>query len=293
MMRLWLLALALAAGGAAAAVPPLPPGAPPLNIGDTHRIVSAPLGEARIVNVVLPAGYAKAPGRRYPVLYLIDGGIEQDLLHVAGTLHLGAVWGRSAEAIVVGIETRDRRRELTGPTTDAELLKRYPTAGASAAFRAFIRDEVKPLIRASYRTSGRDAVIGESLAGLFILETYLEEPALFDAYAAIDPSLWWDGEKLSRAAAAKIGPRQQGRPIYLAMAKEQAEKPAAMKRVTGAIGAAGSSWCLASRPDLLHSTIYQQLTPQALQFLLPPKEPPAPEFGFTVICSESPSSGRN
>ncbi|HEX8256246.1 MAG TPA: alpha/beta hydrolase-fold protein [Allosphingosinicella sp.] len=292
-MRLWLFALALAAGSAAFAVPPVPPGAPPLSIGDTHRIVSAPLGEARVVNVVLPAGYAKAPDKHYPVLYLIDGGIEQDLLHVAGVLHLGAVWGRSGEAIVVGIETRDRRKELTGPTTDAELLKRYPTAGASAAFRAFIRDEVKPLIRASYRTSGRDAVIGESLAGLFILETYFDEPALFDAYAAIDPSLWWDGEKLSRAEAAKIDAPQQGRPVYLAMAREQAEKPAAMKRVTGAIRDAGSPWCLASRPDLLHSTIYQQLTPQALQFLLPPKAPPAPEFGFTVSCSESSSSRAN
>lgn len=292
-MRLWLLALALAAGGATAAVPPLPPGAPPLSIGDTHRIVSAPLGEARVVNVVLPAGYKKAPEKRYPVLYLIDGGIEQDLLHVTGALHLGGVWGRSAEAIVVGIETKDRRKELTGPTTDAELLKRYPTAGASATFRAFIRDEVKPLIRASYRTSGRDAVIGESLAGLFILETYLDEPGLFEAYAAIDPSLWWDGEKLSRGAAAKIGAAQQDRPIYLAMAREQAEKPAAMKRVTDAVGAARTPWCLASRPDLLHSTIYQQLTPQALQFLLPPKAPPAPEFGFTVQCSESSSSGAN
>lgn len=170
---------------------PLPSDADqPISIGRAHSITSAALREARTVNVVLPTGYANNPEKRYPVLYLIDGGVDQDLLHVSGALHLGALWGRSSEAIVVGIETTDRRKELVGPTRDPELLKKYPTAGSSKAFRTFIRDEVKPLIERRYRTNGQDAVIGESLAGLFILETYLDEPTLFDAYAAIDPSLW-------------------------------------------------------------------------------------------------------
>jgi len=71
--------------------------------------------------VILPAGYKKEPEKSYPVLYVIDGGVEQDLLHVTGALHLGSVWGRSADAIVVGIETKNRRRELAGPTKDPEL----------------------------------------------------------------------------------------------------------------------------------------------------------------------------
>jgi len=243
------------------------------------------MGEDRIVNVVLPARYAKEPNKRYPVLYLIDGGLEQDLLHISGALHLGALWGRSGDAILVGIETKDRRKELVGPTYDPELLRRYPTAGSSAMFRKFIRLEVKPLIDRTYRTNGQDAVIGESLAGLFILETYLTEPALFDSYAAIDPSLWWDKEALSKTAVAKAGAAQNRKPLYVAVAKEQAENPLAMNRVTGAIEGKIARWCLALRPDLLHSTIYQQLAPQALQFLLPPPEPPAAEFGFNVECS--------
>lgn len=289
-MRHWIAALALAAP-----VPALAAQAPEavgrtISIGRTHSIASARMGEARTVNVVLPAGYEKAPGKAYSVLYLIDGGIEQDLLHVAGGAQLGGMWGRSADAIVVGIETRDRRKELVGSTKDPELLKRYPTAGASAAFRDFIRDEVKPLIARNNRTNGHEAVVGESLAGLFILETYLTEPELFDAYAAIDPSLWWDQEALSRAAAGKIGPKQKERPVYLAMAGEQAETPAAMARVVQAIGSASPRLCATKRTDLRHSTIYQQLTPQALQFVLPPKEAPAPEFGFPVQC-DKPEAG--
>lgn len=164
----------------------------PIHIGVSHTVQSIALQEKRTVNVVLPASYSKAPSRRYPVLYLLDGGLDQDLLHVAGVVQLGAMWGRSAEAIVVGVETKDRRKELVGQTTDPDLLKRYPTAGSSAKFRQFIRLEVKPLVERTYRTNGRDVVMGESLAGLFVTETYFSEPTLFDGYAAVDPSLWWD-----------------------------------------------------------------------------------------------------
>ena len=261
------------------------PSARPINLGLSHSIASQPLGEARTVNVVLPSSYSREPQRRYPVLYLIDGGVDQDLLHVAGTAHLGALWGRSQDAIIVGIETRDRRRELVGRTRDPELLKKYPTAGSSAAFRAFIRNEVMPLVARSYRVNGHDAVIGESLAGLFIVETWLREPQLFDSYAAIDPSLWWDQEALSRTAAASIGATHAARPLYIAAAKEQMEKPAPLNRVTAALARKSTRWCVNPRRDLLHATIYHVLTPEALQFLLPPAEAPPPEFGFEVKCS--------
>lgn len=257
----------------------------PIEIGKAHTIDSSALREARTVTVVLPPDYAKDASRRYPLLFVIDGGIGQDLLHVAGVAWLGAMWGRNASAIVVGIETKDRRRELVGPTSDPELRNKYPTAGRSADFRRFIATEVRPMIERYYRTNGKAAVIGESLAGLFIVETYMVQPELFDGYAAIDPSLWWDKEALSRRAAAEIGERQAGRRLFVAMAREQSEEPAAMQRVASRAALAGPRFCLVKRPDLTHATIYQQLSPQAVQFLLPPAEPPAPEFGFEVQCS--------
>jgi predicted alpha/beta superfamily hydrolase len=261
-----------------------------ISIGQTVTIVSRPMHEERVVNVVLPASYAREPGKRYPVLYLIDGGIDQDLLHVAGTAHLGAIWGRSAEAIVVGIETRDRRRELVGPTKDPELLKKYPSAGASKAFRDFIRKEVKPLVQHRYRSNGQDAVLGESLAGLFILETYLNEPDLFGAFAAVDPSLWWDNESLSLSIEARIRDAKIRPPLYIAAAKEQLDSPGALMRVSGALNGMRSRWCLSSRPELLHATIYQQVMPQALQYLLPPSKPAPAEFGFHLQCTQEGSN---
>jgi predicted alpha/beta superfamily hydrolase len=257
----------------------------PIVLGTTRQVHSAALGEDRTINVVLPASYAKEPNKRYPVLYLIDGGVDQDLVHVAGVLQLNSAWGRSQEAILVGIATKDRRRELTGPVADAELLKKYPTSGSSAKFRSFIRDQVKPLVERTYRTNGYDAAIGESLAGLFILDTYLNEPNLFDAYGAISPSLWWDKEAIANGAAARLGASQDGHRLYFAVADEGAEMRAADDRVVAALKAKAHDYCFNVRDDLAHSTIYQQLTPQALQFLLPPDEAPPPEFGFEVKCS--------
>lgn len=259
----------------------------PIDFGISRVVASKVLAEARTINVVLPASYKSNPARRYPVLYLIDGGVEQDLLHIAGVVRLGAIWGRSSEAIVVGIETRDRRKELVGPTSDPELLKRYPTVGSSAKFREFIRAEVKPEIERAYRTNGHDAVLGESLAGLFIVETYLVEPSLFGGYAAIDPSVWWDTEALSKSAAFRLGERQRDHRLVIAFAKEQLEEPGAAKRLTGALAEQRLTPCLMPRSDQTHATIYQQVSPQALGYVLPPAQPAPPDYGFAVACSQN------
>lgn len=264
----------------------------PITIGETHTLASTPLAQDRQVNVYLPADYANS-GKTYPVLYLIDGGLDQDFLHITGTSALGALWARSREVIVVGIATKDRKRELTGPTQDAALLKEFPTAGRSAAFRAFIRDEVMPLVAKSYRTSGETGVIGESLSGLFIIETFLTEPDLFDHYAAISPSLWWDDERLSKSAVTLLKtPMLKPHRLYLTIANEGREMQTGMDRLVSALTAnqrEGRAWCYVPRPDLTHATIYHTVSPEALQFLFPTSVEQDPKSGFDISC-QSPKS---
>jgi predicted alpha/beta superfamily hydrolase len=263
----------------------------PIVLGQTITIESIVMGEARTINVWLPSSYAKSK-QTYPVLYVIDGGLEQDFLHVTGTAQLGMIWGRNVEAIIVGIETNDRRKELVGATEDAELLRKYPTAGKSAQFRRFIREEVQPLVTRQFRTDENNAVIGESLAGLFIVETWLDEPDLFDGYAAISPSLWWDGEALSRKVAASPTERMGKQPrLYLNIANEGAEMQAGVDRVVGALGPV-ADWCYAPRADLTHATIYQQSEAAAIQFLLP--SPYAGETeGFEIKCASRSAKAGN
>jgi predicted alpha/beta superfamily hydrolase len=256
----------------------------PIVLGHSFIIRSAAFGDDRTVNVRLPDGYDGHPEIRYPVLYLIDGGTDQDFVHIAGTVQLGAIWGGMQDVILVGIASKDRRSELTGPTADKDLLARYPSAGHSAVFRTFLRDELKPIVAARYRTNGHDGVIGESLAGLFIAETWLREPGLFENYAAISPSLWWDKEALSREAASLIGPRQAGHRLLLATANEGADMLVPVDRFVDALGAA-RGWCYAPNPGLTHATIYHAVSPIALQFLFPPATAPDPQTGFEIPCS--------
>jgi predicted alpha/beta superfamily hydrolase len=158
----------------------------------------------RRITVRLPYGYADKAnaGRSYPVLYLIDGGPEQDYPHIAGIAQLSdtnPAWG---EFILVGVETVQRRAEISPAVADASKYKDFGAVpGGSRKFRDFLRTEVLPWVKRRYRTSGRDGLIGESLAGLFTVETFLREPGLFDDYVAVTPSLWWEEMEYGRRAA--------------------------------------------------------------------------------------------
>lgn len=288
-MRLSLFPAALLALAAplAAATPEVT--SAPVTVGEQLTFRSEVLGQERRLAIYLPPSYGEG-GKAYPVLYLIDGGLEQDFLHVSGTTTLNSMWARSQEAIVVGIETIDRRKELVGPTQNADLLEQYPTVGHSAEFRRYIAEEVIPLVEARYRTNGNRGVIGESLAGLFIVETALVEPGLFQHYAAISPSLWWDDERLSLAASGLLA----GKPapqLYMAIGEEGPEMQSGFERVVGALTTLASpsqdGWCAVIRPDLRHSTTYHALSPAALQFLFPVPSDEPPYEGFEPPCSSA------
>jgi predicted alpha/beta superfamily hydrolase len=257
--------------------------ATPITIGEALTIQSAALDELRQITIYLPDGYASGT-QRYPVLYLIDGGLDQDFLHIAGASQLGSLWGRSSPAIIIGIATRDRRKELTGPTIDPELLRRYPTAGGSTAFRRFIAEDIQPLVTARYRTNGDTAVLGESLAGLFIIETWLTEPGLFQRYAAISPSLWWDNEAIRQTAADRLAATDAARPpILIATENEGADHAAIGSRFLAVVQHV-DGLCIAPQ-TYNHANIYHAISPMALQFLFPPTQAPEPQFGFEVSCS--------
>ncbi|WP_271078766.1 alpha/beta hydrolase [Aurantiacibacter sp. MUD61] len=275
-------ALVFAASVALTVSPALAQDAAPITIGETHMLAFDEEPVARHINVYLPTDYREGE-EAFPVIYLIDGGMNQDFLHVTGTSALNALWGRSQSAIVVGITTRDRRAELIGSTGTAEEQEAFPTAGNASAFRAFIRDEVKPLIDSTYRTDGTDVALGESLAGLFIVETWLIEPDLFDAYGAVNPSLWWDGQALARSAAETRAGEDDAPRLIISYSNEGPETQQAVEMVAAVAGEQG---CLLATPELTHATAYHILTPTVMQYLLPTGYDFDAEWGFDVPCEE-------
>ena len=198
--------------------------AEPLAFGTQYQLPSEVYGSVREINVYEPTlpewgkGYFDSP---LPVLYVIDGGAEQDFFHIAGLSQLTLVNAERQPMIVVGIRTHNRREEITPKAVDPRYQANgFEGWGGSHAFRRHLLEEVKPFVEAHYDV-GRAAVIGESLAGLFIVETFLEKPEAFDDYIAISPSLWWDDRRLSKEAPELLDQHDASdRRLYLTIADE-------------------------------------------------------------------------
>ena len=247
--------------------------AAPLSIGDTFTIDSKVLGETRRINVYRPSPYGLAPDAPLPVMYMPDGGIHEDFQHVAGLLQVLSGNGAMRPFLLVGIENTERRRDMTGPTSNAEDRKIAPRVGGSEAFRRFIRDELMPAVKARYRTTAETAIVGESLAGLFVVETMMLAPDLFDTYIAFDPSLWWNDAKLIGSAEGRLSAgAMKGKRLYVAVSGngDRADAIARFGRVVREQRSSGVEFQLVPMPDETHATIYHPAALRAFRALFKP-----------------------
>ncbi len=259
--------LALACLGGPLGAQAVPPPSDPVPAHDTFTVASRALGEARAINVYTPPGYAASSRARFPTLYMPDGGLDEDFPHVVHTVDSLIALGAIRPVIVVGVPNTQRRRDLTGPTRIASDSAIAPRVGGSAAFRRFLSDELIPAVRARYRTTGERTIVGESLAGLFIVEAFLAEPAMFDHYVALDPSLWWNGGALVDSFAARLAALDSApRTLYLASSNvpDITSGTARLAALLRAGRPRGLAWVYEPRPDLTHATIFRAVGPAAL-----------------------------
>lgn len=170
----------------------------PLVLGVIDELQSKELSEKRTLNIYLPEGYNPKDTLTYPVIYVLDGSIDEDFLHIVGLVHYNSFpWiNRVPKSIVVGIANVDRRRDFTTPSSIDSDKKVIPTNGGSARFIAFIEKELQPFVNAKYKTNTSKTIIGQSLAGLLATEILFTKPQLFDKYIIVSPSLWWNNGAL-------------------------------------------------------------------------------------------------
>lgn len=202
-MRFPCLALCLAAAAGAQT-----PVASPITIGRIDSIWSPTLQEYRRYHVYTPPSYrpnAYAP-RAYPVLYLLDG--DAHFHSVTGLLHIlgSGVNGTYVvpEMIVVAIPNTNRTRDLT-PTKaarspDGKLVPAFAVSGGGPNFLKFMKSELIPHVDSSFRTEPYRLLVGHSFGGITALNALYTMPETFNAYVAIDPSLWWDDRSLLKQA---------------------------------------------------------------------------------------------
>lgn len=245
----------------------------PLVIGETFTLASDAIGETRRINVYRPAGDGGSPQAGLPVLYMLDGGIAEDFLHVAGLLQVSIANGTMRPFLLVGIENTERRRDLTPPTERAEDRRIAPLAGGAAKFRAFLRDELMPEIARRYRVTDEAAIVGESFAGLFVMDTLVQSPELFDAYIAIDPSLWWNDQSLLKGFRAFLTahPDLKAR-LFVAHSGEPSIASLAvwLPTILGEAAPAGLQWHYRPLSDETHATVHHPAALQAFRALFAP-----------------------
>ena len=149
-------------------------------------------------------------------------------------------------------------------------------ASSAAAYRDFIRDELMPEVKRRYRTTGETAIVGESLGGLFVVETYLLEPQLFDHYLAFDPSLWWNHGSLPRQAGTLLAKGKPGKhSLYLASSSEAgiASEVQRLSDVLQRQAPPGLQWHVEKMPEETHGTIYHPAALKAFRAVFKPQAP--------------------
>jgi predicted alpha/beta superfamily hydrolase len=199
--------------------------------------------------------------------------VAEDFLHVAGLVQVSTGNGTMRPMVLVGIENTERRRDMTGPTENSEDKKIAPRVGGSEAFRKFVRTELMPEVQARYRTTEGSAVVGESLAGWWVVETLLLEPDLFDTYIAFDPSLWWNNERLLKVAPEQLAKdAMREKTLYIATSSDMGELGQRFADIVTQSASTSFRWHYEKMPEEKHSTIYHPAALKAFRTVLQPAD---------------------
>jgi len=169
-------------------------------IGAIDSIHSKLLNEQRKIWVHVPASASWDKKKKYPVVYVLDA--ERCFTAVVGMVdYLSSVNGNDIcpEMIVVGIPNTNRTRDLTPTRVSSGLWitdNIAKNSGGGEIFTAFIEHEVVPHIDSIYPTLSYRVLLGHSYGGIMVINALVHHKTLFRGYIAIDPSMWWDSQKL-------------------------------------------------------------------------------------------------
>lgn len=158
------------------------------------------LKKKRDLIVWLPPGYDSETNKRYPVLYMHDGGsvfVYWRIDEIAKPL----IASKEIEPLIIvmvynGGTPDDRTDEYT-PTR----FPPYTSGGKADSHGRMLVEEIKPFIDSQYRTltdAANTGLGGASFGGLVSVYLGLKHPTVFGKLAAFSPSVWWDNKLIAR-----------------------------------------------------------------------------------------------
>jgi predicted alpha/beta superfamily hydrolase len=263
-----------------------------------HNLRSLIFNNERKIRVLLPRGYDDAAnsGRRYPVLYMLDGQnlfdacLSDVSAHEWGLDEITAQLNRAGEIppfIVVGVDHAASLRAseylpykdfIGGPDMTEPAGKQFPD---------FLVREVMPLVNDKYRTltgAPNTGIGGSSYGGVATLYALLARPGEFGYGLIESPTLWVGMGQLVRdtnplaAMPAKV---------FIGFGGKEADDPVISRKMIGmvqqleanfrAAGYDDSNVRVVIDPEALHTeAAWEKRLPEALRFLFGDWKPQAP-----------------
>ncbi len=188
---------------------------PVINQKQKHVVKSTINRTTYYLSVSLPMHYSKRDTTRYPVLYMLDGGLSFPIAHAArSSLDL---LSDLEDLIIVTIEYKweqslkpwmiTRWKDYT-PSKDEKMdanpgyLKMFDlqpgalSSGGAPVFLNIIKKEIIPFIDKQYKTTNDRGISGHSFGGLFAGYCLLTVPDLFQRYGINSPSFWWNNKEI-------------------------------------------------------------------------------------------------
>jgi hypothetical protein len=188
-----------------------------LVIAKRIKINSTVLGEERTIFVSTPNGYDNSKDS-YQVLYVIDG-----VTGVIGLVNYLSAYGICPQLIIVSINETNSTGDMfpsnpkysrgTQPTkpwynkkedNELRVIRPGEKIGEADKFLSFIETELFPYIEKNYRTIPYRICCGHSKGGLCVTHAFLSHNNMFNAFIALNPSLYWDDGLIMKTAEEKL-----------------------------------------------------------------------------------------
>ncbi len=198
-----------------------------ITIATVDSMYSRSLKEYREVWVHLPDKVEKR--EKYPVLYILDA--PEQFYPITGIVRHLEKWDMP-KTIIVGIPNKDRTRDFTPTVVPPSRGEPYKNSGGYDNFMNFMECELAPYLKNKYPIDEMSTLVGYSLAGLFVLNTYVSHPRIFDKYLAIDPSISWDNQILVDTSEKLLQKNiYQNKSLYVAVANSTSVDSVRVRRM--------------------------------------------------------------
>ena len=172
--------------------------AQPETLDKTFKLYSKTANDTFYISVNLPDSFNLKPNEKYPVVYVLDGNNNFEILKTINKKY--SEWEILPKMIIVGVGYKDNRtlmrqrlNDLCYPKCMLPLLDSIELGDGAPGFYDFMVNDLSPLVDKTYRVDTTNRILfGHSLAGYFscyALMQSLEGKNTFSAFIAADPSI--------------------------------------------------------------------------------------------------------